>query len=376
MFKERLSRFLRQSLTGLAVIILAGFVIFLGSKVQKKRKRMAAERARGLKEEQPLIQVITQELQGEILEDHLNLPAVISPWEDLLVRAEVDGRIINVPVQEGDLVTRGQVLARIDRRDYENQLTQAEAAYTLAKLEYDRFLKLSAMKAAPQAQLDASLAHLKETEANLASARLALERTTITAPIDGFMNRLEAKVGLLVSRSDPIAQILDTRRVKVEVGIPEADVRAIQDLKEAFVEVAAAGGKKFLGRNIFLSRQPDSSRRVYTMKLAVDNPANQLRPGMFARVDLIKHRYEGAIAIPLYAVIARGDERFVYIVQDGAARYRKIALGILDGWRVQVTEGLEPGEQVIIVGHRSLEDGQRVAVQKIVQDPRDLQELL
>jgi len=373
-FKQKLLKLIWDSLPGVVVIILVILAIFFGIKVKEKKNRIEAEKAEGLKTEQPSPNVIALKIQATTIEDCLNLPGVISPWEDLLVRTEVSGQIITVPVKEGDLVVKGQVLARLDRRDYENRLAQAEAAYNLAKLEYDRFSKLSKMKATSEAQLDKSLARLKETKANLASAKLELERTVIIAPMSGYINRLDAKVGLLVNRPDSIAQILDTNKIKVEIGIPESDIDAIQNLEEARITVEALGGKTFIGQKIFLSRQPDSFSRVYNLKLAVNNTKGQLRPGMFCRVELVKHRYEEAISIPLYAVISRRKEQFVYIANGSKAHYRKVELGVLDGWQVQITDGLKVEDQVIIVGHRSLEDGQKINIQRTVQDPAELKE--
>lgn len=374
-FKQKLLKFIWGSLPTVVVIILIILAIIFGSKVKQEKNRIESEKAKALKTEQPAPNVIALNIQTTTIEDSLNLPGVISPWEDLLVNTEVSGQIIEVPVKEGDLVVKGQVLARIDKRDYENRLAQTEAAYNLAKLEYDRFLKLSKMKATSEAELDSSLARLKEKKADLASDKLNLERTLIIAPMSGYINRLDAKVGFLVNRPDPIAQILDTNKVKVEIGIPESDIEAIQKLEEARITVEALGGETFIGKKIFLSRQPDASSRVYNLKLAVNNPQGQLRPGMFCRVELVKHRYEEAVSIPLYAVISRRKEQFVYIANNSKAHYRKVELGILDGWQVQITDGLQVGDQVIIVGHRSLEDGQLISIQRTVQDPAELEEL-
>ena len=88
----------------------------------------------------------------------------------------------------------------------------------------------------------------------------------------------------------------------------------------------------------------------------------------------LNRRYEEAISIPLYAVIARREERFVYIANDSKAHYRRVELGILDGWQVQITDGLKVGDRVIIVGHRSLEDEQKINIQRTVQDPAELKE--
>jgi len=373
-FKQKLLKFIWGSLPTLVVIILVILAVIFGSKAKQEKNRIESEKAKALKTEQPAPNVIALNIQTTTIEDALNLPGVISPWEDLLVRTEVSGQIIDTPVKEGDLVVKGQVLARLDRRDYENRRAQEEAAYHLAKLGYDRFSKLSKMKAISEAELDSSLARLKETKANLASAKLDLERTVIIAPMSGYINHLDAKVGLLVNRPDPIAQILDTNKIKVEIGIPESDIDAIQNLEKAQITVEALGGKTFIGKKIFLSRQPDSSSRVYNLKLAVNNTEGQLLPGMFCRVELVKHRYEDAVSIPLYAVIARREERFVYIANDSKAHYRRVELGVLDGWQVQITDGLKVGDRVIIVGHRSLEDGQKINIQRTVQDPAELKE--
>ncbi len=95
---------------------------------------------------------------------------------------------------------------------------------------------------------------------------------------------------------------------------------------------------------------------------------------MFARVELVKTVFKNALTIPLYAVITQGDERFVYIEKDGKAQKRIVELGILDGWQVQVTKGLKPGEHVIVVGHRFLDDGQSVEIIKNVNHPREILE--
>jgi membrane fusion protein (multidrug efflux system) len=93
---------------------------------------------------------------------------------------------------------------------------------------------------------------------------------------------------------------------------------------------------------------------------------------MFARVELIKEIYDRALAVPLYAVITLSDEQFVFIEKDGLAEKRTIELGVLVGWQVQVTSGLQPGDRVIIVGHRLLDSGQRVKVIQNVTDPEEI----
>jgi membrane fusion protein (multidrug efflux system) len=104
----------------------------------------------------------------------------------------------------------------------------------------------------------------------------------------------------------------------------------------------------------------------------LDNPDGRILPGMFARVELVKEVYPQALVIPLYAVIAQGEQHCVFVENGGLAKKRFIQLGALEGWQVQVVKGLSPQEKVIVVGHRLLEEGQPVEVLKTVHDPREI----
>jgi membrane fusion protein (multidrug efflux system) len=95
---------------------------------------------------------------------------------------------------------------------------------------------------------------------------------------------------------------------------------------------------------------------------------------MFAKVELVKEVFPSALAIPLYAVITRGNDRFVYVEKDGKVEKRSIELGVLVGWEVHITDGLKPGERVVVVGHRFLDDGQAVSVIKNVKDAAEILE--
>ena len=142
--------------------------------------------------------------------------------------------------------------------------------------------------------------------------------------------------------------------------------------KEAEVLIEALKRLRVKGRKIYLSRQPRTLARLYNMELKVSNPDGHILPGMFARVELVKAIFEGGLAIPLYAVITEGEERYVYVERGGRAQRRNIQLGILVGWEVQVTSGLKPQEHVIIVGHRFLDEGQHVKVIKNVSNSREI----
>ena len=264
---------------------------------------------------------------------------------------------------------------RLDDRDYRTRLARIQANYRLAKADYERFGTLVKKKVTPVSELDRVEAQLKDLTSQLSEAKLALERTTITSPISGRVNEIKAKVGELLAVGQPVAQVLQFDQVKVTVGVPESDVATVFDLQEADVVIDALDGLRVKGKKIFLSRQPRSLARLYDLELIIPNTDGRILPGMFARVELVKDVFEQSLAVPLYAIITQGDERFVFVERDGRAEKRKVELGVLVGWEVQVTAGLKPGERVIVVGHRFLDDGQPVKVIKNVSHPSEILEL-
>ncbi len=370
--KTKVLRFLWGIFPWLMVGLILGLIVILGGRIIEEQGRLAEAKKAAMKKEVPAVRVITLTLKPERLEDKISLPAEVEPLEDLWVKAEVKGQVVSIPAKEGRLVKKGQLLVRLDDRDYRSRLARIEANYRLARQDHERMVSLVKKNIAAESKLDEIEARLEELKARRGEAQLALDRTSITAPISGRLNEIKAKKGELLDVNQEVAQILQFKKVKVMVGVPESDVAAVFDLNEAEVIIEALGNRKVKGRKIFLSRQPRTLARLYDLELMVPNPDGRILPGMFAQVELIKKVFDQALAVPLYAVITQGDERFVYVEKDGQAEKRLIKLGVLVGWQVHVEAGLNPGERVIVVGHRFLDDGQAVKVIKNVSHPSEI----
>lgn len=370
--KTKILRFLWGIFPWLMVGLILGLIVILGGRIIEEQGRLAEAKKAAIKKEVPAVRVITLTLKPERLEDKISLPAEIEPFEDLWVKAEVKGQVVSIPAKEGQLVKKGQLLVRLDDRDYRSRLARIEANYKLARQDSERMTALVKKNIAAESKLDEIEARLEDLTAQRNEAQRSLDRTSITAPISGRLNEIKAKKGDLLDVNQQVAQILQFKKVKVMVGVPESDVAAVFDLNEAEVIIEALENRKVKGRKIFLSSQPRTLARLYDLELMVPNPDGRILPGMFGQVELVKRVFDQALAVPLYAVITRGDERFVYVEKDGQAEKRVIKLGVLVGWQVQVEAGLNPGERVIVVGHRFLDDGQAVKVIKNVSHPSEI----
>jgi len=370
--KKKALRFLWGIIPWLMAGLILGLIVILGGRIIEEQDRRAEAKKTAMKKEVPAVRIITLTLKPERLEDKISLPAEVEAFEDLWVKAEVKGQVLDIPAKEGQSVKKGQLLVRLDDRDYRSRLARIEANFRLAKQDYGRMATLVQKNIAAESKLDEIEARLEELKAQRSEAQLSLDRTRITAPISGQLNEIKAKKGDLLDVNQQVAQILQFKKVKVTVGVPESDVAAVFDLNEAGVIIEALGNRKVKGKKIFLSRQPRTLARLYDLELMVPNPDGRILPGMFGQVELVKRVFDQALAVPLYAVITHGDESFVYVEKDGKAERRLIKLGVLVGWQVHVEAGLNPGDRVIVVGQRFLDDGQAVKIIKNVSDPSEI----
>jgi RND family efflux transporter MFP subunit len=291
----------------------------------------------------------------------------------LTVVAEVKGKIVEKRVNEGARVQKGDVIARIDARDYENAFASAKASYEVAQLNQSRLQTLFKNSAATQAQIDDISAAAATSKAAMDSAALALERCTIIAPLSGVIDRLPIETGQFMDAGKPVADLLDIERVKVVVGIPESDVDSVRRLQRFAITVDALGGKTFEGTRHHLTKTSDNFARLYNLEIEVQNPAHEILPDMFTRVSIIKNEVADGLAVPLYALIKRNELDAVFVVTNGTAQLKPVQLGFQDGWRTQVRDGLAAGDQVVVVGQRSIDDGEPIQVTRTV---RALEELI
>ena len=319
--------------------------------------------------------VVALELRPAVLRDKITLPGMVEPWTKLALMAKIGGSIEKILVQEGDHVKQGQLIARLENEDYRIALDSAKAAYALAKADYDRNKTLRKKGISTQANLDEQQSKMRQTKAAQKSAELALSRCRIIAPISGIISRIDAEVGMVVNQMmpKPVAEILQIDRVKAVVAVPEADVSAVRQLKEVGLQIRSLANAHFQAQVHFLAPAPESLAHAYRLELALDNPNERILPGMFLQANIVKQTKEQAIAVPLYTVISRNDEQFVYVAKDGIARKRPVETGFTEGWQILIRSGINFGEKVIIQGHRSIEDGQKV---RVVKELTDLSEFM
>ncbi|MCT9000158.1 efflux RND transporter periplasmic adaptor subunit [Chelativorans intermedius] len=324
--------------------------------------------------EQTALTVTVVSVEPRSVETSVLATGTVVAWEDLPVSTEIAGlAITEVPVEEGDRVEEGQLLARLNdiqlRTQIEQQkasIAEAEATLEAARAELRRGQELAARNAISRQDLEARATAAKTAEARLGVARAGLSRleaqraqTRILAPADGYILEESAVIGQVVQTGAPLFRIVREGRLEVEAKVPEGDLFDIASGQP--VRVTDPAGRAIEARVRTIAPLVDPRTRLGTVHVALP-PDTGLKPGMFARVEIATDQAV-ALAVPQKAVIWRNGRNAVFTVQEGTASLRPVETGIeSDGW-IEIGEGLAPGDRVAVAGAAFLKDGDRVRVE-------------
>lgn len=282
--------------------------------------------------------------------------------ESTVVSAEVAGRIARINFTEGQPVKRGDVLVNLDDSVAQAELAQAKANLSLAESRFERSNRLqSAGFMSKEAREDATNA-LKLQQASYELAQAKLDKTRIVAPFDGVIGLRTVSVGEYVTPGKDIAPLEDVDTLKADFRLPEryvADVKVGQTLE---LRVDALPGKTFPGKVYAVSPLVEAGGRSILVRAEVDNRARELRPGMFARVQLITNQTP-ALVVPEAALAPSGQSQYVFRIIEGQADRVLVEIGERRAGLVEIVSGLNAGDLVVVAGLQSVRNKAPVTVQ-------------
>jgi len=296
------------------------------------------------------------------LPDIITLPGAIEPYRLVSVSAEVDGRIEQIHVKEGQPCRQGQLLVGLNTDILQSEFDQARAQAEFDRREYERVWQLVPTGAVTQMELDLARTKLSAGEAYLRLAQARLQRAEISAPISGIIDSVPVEIGEYVQVGGQVAKIVEVDRVKVVVDGPEKDVGLLKLGAEGEILTDSAGTGSCRGTITYISALADERTRTSRIELTVDNPDHLIRTGQIVRAHLTRRLLTDVIMIPLEAVIPLENGAEVYVVEDGLAQPRHVELGLFKGYDVQVVSGLQQGDRLIVSGHRFVGPGQTVRI--------------
>jgi membrane fusion protein, multidrug efflux system len=362
---------------GIGLLVVAVlFVAYFGTEIRANERKAAKG--------PPAIPVSVAQVAQEVVPFRLLAIGNVEAYATVSVKARVDGQIVEAGFKEGEEVSRGRVLFKIDARPFEAALRQAEANFlrdTAQKDQarsqerrYQELLQKNFVSKEAYAQIrtnaETAEAVAQASRAALDSAKLNLEYCTIRSPIDGYPGKIQIQMGNLVRANDtlPLVVINQVHPIYVNFSVPEQQLLAVRGYMSSgplAVDALAPGSDQptASGTLIFVDNAVDPSTGTIRLRAQFRNRENTLWPGQFVNVRVKLYDQKDALIVPSKSVQTGPDGQYVFVVKpDMTTELRKVTVERTEGDSAIIAKGLEKGEQVVTQGQLRLGPGAKVTV--------------
>jgi membrane fusion protein (multidrug efflux system) len=296
-----------------------------------------------------------------LLENRVYATGSLLANEEVELRSEISGRVTGISFSEGGRVKKGAVLLTINDQELQAQLKRKEYEQALAADEERRQRALLEINGISRETYDKSNNNLKMIEADRELLQTQIAKCQIVAPFDGVIGLRYVSEGGYVTPSLLISTMQDTDPMKVEFSVPEKNARQIKNGTQILVRIGdSPEGSE--GTVYAVESMIDPSTRTMKARATIPNPDGNLLPGSFGKVEVTLDRLPNAIVIPSGSVIPRINDEIVYVCRNGKAQAVTVTSGIRTDSGTQITQGLAPGDTLIVSGLLQLTDGKNVQI--------------
>jgi len=371
-----------MSLAIAVLLLVAGAVTLMNVSAARANGASTAEQSADTAENAEATEDTGDEKEGEEEEDDAKTPvpvevAAVSEGSvsaytsstanlvaenEVKVLSEVEGRVLTLRVEEGDWVKNGQVLATLVRDDQAIAFKKAQLQETNARAAFDRATELVERELISREEFDKLSIDYEIAQQELAEAEWALKKTTIIAPFSGRITARMTQLGQHVRPGDELFQVTDFDPLVARIYLPERDVLGLEEGQDVQIRLDAATEVYFAGRIRQISPVVDTSTGTVKVTVEATEPPEQVRPGSFVTVNIVRVTHSDALLLPREAVLRELQKAHVYVAEDDVAEKRAVTLGLEEGELIEVLSGVAAGDRVIVTGQGGLKDGSAVKI--------------
>jgi membrane fusion protein, multidrug efflux system len=324
-------------------------------------------------------QVVMVEARQQPISEKLALVGSLAGNEVVEIKSETDGNVAEIHFQEGKPVKKGDLLIQLDESKLAASVAEAEANLKLSQVTLGRNKQLYNERLISQQEFDQASALFDAHRAAVDLRKRQLQDTRIYAPFSGTAGARMVSPGQVISKDTVLTSLVDASIIKAEFNVPERFLGEVKVGQSIELTVAAFPKDKFRGEAYFIAPRLDEATRTALVKAQVNNADGKLKPGMFANLDLTVTTRDSAIVIPESALvrIMQDDRATVYAVtSSNTVAIRPVKVGVRLPGRVEVIEGLNAGDRIIVEGVQKVGPGSRVvaAPEKPAPDSRGEEE--
>jgi membrane fusion protein (multidrug efflux system) len=296
----------------------------------------------------------------------------VSAVQGATVSAELAGTVADVKFENGGVAKKGDVLVRLDASSEEAQMKSAEADLELARSDLARARDLATRNVVSKAELDAAESKFKQKEGVVNNMRSMISKKEVLAPFDGQLGIRQVNVGQMITAGQQVVSLQALDPLYVDFALPQQDLPKLSPGLEVRVHTDVVPGREFPGKLTALNSAVDPVTRNVTLQATIENKDHALRPGMFAKIDVLLLDKQETLIVPGTAIsyAPYGDSVFVIEKkkdektgqESQVLRQQFVRVGEARGDFVSITKGLEPGQQIVSTGVFKLRNGMGVVI--------------
>lgn len=288
--------------------------------------------------------------------------APIEAFAEAEVVAKVAGEVRTIRAEEGDIVTKGQILATLDGDRLRLELNESEARLSKLKRDYERNVDLSSKGLVSAGDFEKIKYDMEALQAAHNLRSLELDYTQIRAPIDGTVSERYIKVGNTLAINDPVFRVTGLDPLVAYLHVPEREFSRIKAGQPAALQIDALAGPPIIATVSRVSPVIDPVSGTFKVTIEISDPERHIKPGMFARIGIVYDSRQNALQVPRSALLEQLGQSSVFVVEDGVAVRKDVETGFADRGRIEIVSGLDDQDEVIVVGQLGLKANSTVKV--------------
>lgn len=349
----------RVIITVLVIIVTLGAIAWVLNNNKKKNAAKTAIVAQG----SGAVSVRTSVVKKEIIDLDFSANGTFGANQELNFLSENAGRVTKIYVDEGDRVSKGQVLARIDAEIINTDKETAQATLQNAIRDEARYASSFKTGGVTQQQLDQAKLAVENARLRLQGAQRRVSDANIKSPINGIVNKRYIEVGAFVTaQGTQLFELVDVSRLKLKVNVNESQVANLNNGDEVQIKSNVFPADDYKGKITFIASKADASLNFPIEIQVENNKKNTIKAGMYGTAIFKFPKQAPALTIPRGSFVGSVSSNQIFVMENGkTARLRKVIAGRIIGENVEIVDGLKEGETVITSGQINLVDGSEVA---------------